>query len=78
VYPSTQTLFGQVAHAKQLPKLQEKAKEVHIQLETRGRRSEIGDGAPAGGPAATSGYFSVGAGEDWRRNQTGLDGRGFG
>jgi len=47
-------------------------------METRGRRSEIGDGAPAGGPAATSGYFSVGAGEDWRRNQTGLDGRGFG
>lgn len=68
VPPYPKPFFVQVAHAKQLPKLNEDEGD-SAAVGNGGQEMEIGDGATAGGPAATSGYFSVGAGEDWRQSK---------
>lgn len=66
--PYPKPFFVQVAHAKQLPKLNVDEGD-SAAVGNGGQEMEIGDGATAGGPAATSGYFSVGAGEDWRQSK---------
>lgn len=67
VYPLTPNPFLSKLPT-QLPKLNEDEGD-SAAVGNGGQEMEIGDGATAGGPAATSGYFSVGAGEDWRQSK---------